>query len=151
MPRKPPKTSGIGSIDAESRPRVGGGGQSHGVWPWPPRRYRKQRFFFASRARALITKKWPLRPFCSSLLLKYPPQHTVKDNKNTLPQPKLELWEVKGQSVGSGGKNGNLSKAKAAKQDEFYSQLSDIEAELRHYTKHFKGKTVYCNCDDPRN
>ena len=34
--------------------------------------------------------------------------------------------------------------------DEFYTQLSDIERELRHYTSHFKGKTVFCNCDDPR-
>ena len=44
----------------------------------------------------------------------------------------------------------NLFKAKAAKKDEFYTQLTDIENELRHYRKHFKGKTVYCNCDDPR-
>jgi len=34
--------------------------------------------------------------------------------------------------------------------DEFYTQLSDIEKELRHYTNHFEGKVVYCNCDDPR-
>ena len=34
--------------------------------------------------------------------------------------------------------------------DEFYTQLSDIERELKHYRKHFKGKVVYCNCDDPR-
>jgi len=46
--------------------------------------------------------------------------------------------------------NSNLSKAKREKNDEFYTQLSDIEKELRHYTKHFKGKTVLCNCDDPR-
>ena len=46
--------------------------------------------------------------------------------------------------------NRSLSAAKATKQDEFYTQLSDIEKELRHYTKHFKGKTVLCNCDDPR-
>jgi hypothetical protein len=46
--------------------------------------------------------------------------------------------------------NRNLHAAKASKQDEFYTQLSDIEKELRHYTKHFKGKTVLCNCDDPR-
>lgn len=39
--------------------------------------------------------------------------------------------------------------AKESKQDEFYTQLSDIEKELRHYTKHFKNKTVLCNCDDP--
>jgi hypothetical protein len=46
--------------------------------------------------------------------------------------------------------NRSLHAAKATKQDEFYTQLSDIEKELRHYTAHFKGKTVLCNCDDPR-
>src|SRR5689334_11464666 len=46
--------------------------------------------------------------------------------------------------------NRSLYAAKATKQDEVYTQLSDIEKELRHYTKHFKGKTVLCNCDDPR-
>lgn len=46
-------------------------------------------------------------------------------------------------------KNAVLGKAKDAKQDEFYTQLSDIENELRHYRKHFVGKTVLCNCDDP--
>ena len=46
--------------------------------------------------------------------------------------------------------NTNLRAAAASKQDEFYTQLSDIEKELRHYTKHFKGKTVLCNCDDPK-
>ena len=46
-------------------------------------------------------------------------------------------------------KNNNLHKAKAAKNDEFYTQLSDIENELKHYKDHFKGKTVFCNCDDP--
>lgn len=45
--------------------------------------------------------------------------------------------------------NTYLNKAKQAKKDEFYTQLCDIEAELKHYTDHFKGKTVYCNCDDP--
>ena len=44
----------------------------------------------------------------------------------------------------------NLDRAKAAKKDEFYTQLSDIEHELRHYKQHFRGKTVLCNCDDPR-
>ena len=49
-------------------------------------------------------------------------------------------------------KNGNkqLERAKRAKEDEFYTQLSDIENELRHYKEHFRGKTVLCNCDDPR-
>lgn len=46
--------------------------------------------------------------------------------------------------------NRSFSAAKASKQDEFYTQLSDIEKELKHYKPHFKGKTVYCNCDDPR-
>lgn len=45
--------------------------------------------------------------------------------------------------------NSHLQAAKNAKNDEFYTQISDIEEELRHYTKHFKGKVVYCNCDDP--
>ena len=43
----------------------------------------------------------------------------------------------------------NLNKAKKAKQDEFYTQLTDIENELRHYWTHFKDKVVYLNCDDP--
>ena len=46
--------------------------------------------------------------------------------------------------------NVNLQRAKRQKNDEFYTQLTDIENELRHYTKHFQGKVVYCNCDDPR-
>ena len=46
--------------------------------------------------------------------------------------------------------NKDLVKAKAAKKDEFYTQLEDINKELCHYTQHFRGKTVLCNCDDPR-
>lgn len=46
--------------------------------------------------------------------------------------------------------NKNLRDANRAKKDEFYTQLSDIENELKHYTAHFKDKTVLCNCDDPR-
>ena len=46
--------------------------------------------------------------------------------------------------------NKNLHRAKRAKQDEFYTQLADIENELKHYKDHFKDKVVYCNCDDPR-
>lgn len=45
--------------------------------------------------------------------------------------------------------NSNLSAAVKAKKDEFYTQLTDIEKEMRHYRRHFKGKTVFCNCDDP--
>ena len=46
--------------------------------------------------------------------------------------------------------NRNLNTAKAKKKDEFYTQLSDIENELRFYRDHFRGKVIYCNCDDPR-
>ncbi len=45
--------------------------------------------------------------------------------------------------------NRTLSSAKAAKQDEFYTQLSDIANELKHYKEHLRGKVVLCNCDDP--
>lgn len=47
-------------------------------------------------------------------------------------------------------KNKNLQEAKSNKKDEFYTQLTDIERELKYYKKHFKDKVVYCNCDDPR-
>ena len=46
--------------------------------------------------------------------------------------------------------NKNLHDANKAKRDEFYTQLSDIEKELKHYKEHFKDKVVLCNCDDPR-
>lgn len=46
--------------------------------------------------------------------------------------------------------NRDFQEARQAKKDEFYTSLSDIEVELAHYTKHFQGKVVYCNCDDPR-
>lgn len=46
--------------------------------------------------------------------------------------------------------NASLHKARKAKQDEFYTQFPDSEKELRHYAKHFCGKTVLCNCEDPR-
>lgn len=42
--------------------------------------------------------------------------------------------------------NVNLSAAKTAKKDEFYTQLTDIEKEMRYYRKHFKGKIVFCCC-----
>lgn len=47
-------------------------------------------------------------------------------------------------------KNKHLNNAIKSKSDEFYTQLPDIEKELRHYKNHFKGKSVLCNCDDPR-
>ena len=45
--------------------------------------------------------------------------------------------------------NKDLNAAAQAKKDEFYTQLTDIEKEMRYYRKHFAGKTVLCNCDDP--
>ncbi|MBO4638414.1 MAG: adenine-specific methyltransferase EcoRI family protein [Treponema sp.] len=48
------------------------------------------------------------------------------------------------------GNNSSLHRADKAKEDEFYTQISDIEKELSHYKEHFKDKTVLCNCDDPR-
>lgn len=46
-------------------------------------------------------------------------------------------------------KNSSLNRAGKARKDEFYTRREDIENELRHYADHFRGKTVYCNCDDP--
>lgn len=46
-------------------------------------------------------------------------------------------------------KNTDLNKAAQAKKDEFYTQLTDIEKEMRYYREYFNGKTVFCNCDDP--
>ena len=47
-------------------------------------------------------------------------------------------------------KNNNLHTAKTAKRDEFYTLMEDIEKEMRYYKDFFKGKVVYCNCDDAR-
>lgn len=46
-------------------------------------------------------------------------------------------------------KNKDLNKAAKAKKDEFYTQLTDIEKEMRYYRNFFRGKIVLCNCDDP--
>lgn len=54
------------------------------------------------------------------------------------------------QQIEKKGLNKNLHSAKKGKNDEFYTQLEDIERELKHYKEHFKNKVVYCNCDDPR-
>ena len=45
--------------------------------------------------------------------------------------------------------NARLQQARRNKKDEFYTQLSDIEEELKYYRSFFNGKTVFCNCDDP--
>lgn len=46
-------------------------------------------------------------------------------------------------------KSENLTKAKEAKNDEFYTRYEDIQNELNHYEEHFKNKVILCNCDDP--
>src|SRR3989344_5242807 len=46
--------------------------------------------------------------------------------------------------------NKTLNKASKSKNDDFYTQLTDIEKELKHYKPYFKNKVVFCNCDDPR-
>jgi hypothetical protein len=52
--------------------------------------------------------------------------------------------------MGKKSSNKTLNKASKSKNDDFYTQLSDIEKELKHYKEYFKNKIVYCNCDDPR-
>ena len=46
--------------------------------------------------------------------------------------------------------NDGLNKARSAKNDEFFTQLEDIEKELKNYESNLRGKTIYCNCDDYR-
>jgi Adenine-specific methyltransferase EcoRI len=63
------------------------------------------------------------------------------------------LWAVAGKQAAveaNQAKNAGFQRAKAAKEDEFYTQLPDIEHELKHYKAHFNDKVVYCTCDDPR-
>jgi len=52
--------------------------------------------------------------------------------------------------MGEKSLNNNLHKAGRAKKDEFYTQLADIENELKHYKDQFRGKVIFCNCDDPK-
>ena len=49
----------------------------------------------------------------------------------------------------AGNTNLYLHRANRAKKDEFYTRLTDIEAEMCHYKEYFKGKIVFANCDDP--
>ena len=65
------------------------------------------------------------------------------------PTKRSTLKKVAKKSVPK-AKGSNLAAARAAKEDEFYTQLADIERELANYRDHFAGKVVYCNCDDPR-
>lgn len=60
------------------------------------------------------------------------------------------MADVRNNRMVAETQNASLSRAKANKEDEFYTQKEDVERELKHYRKHFMGKVVYLNCDDPR-
>lgn len=76
-------------------------------------------------------------------------KNKTKASKKSAKVPKKSLTEAKAENK-SKSSNRLLTNAKVAKKDEFYTQLPDIERELRHYRHHFEGKVVYLNCDDPR-
>ena len=61
----------------------------------------------------------------------------------------IQFENIKEKRVITKSKNSNLHTAKKEKNDEFYTQISDIEKELGNYKNYFKGKIVFCNCDDP--
>ena len=81
-----------------------------------------------------------------------PARHPIRYNTvlKVMSYSDLNFVSFQGTTTKSMALNRNLNQAKLGKNDEFYTQLSDIENELCHYKAHFKGKTVYCNCDDPR-
>lgn len=64
---------------------------------------------------------------------------------STIPQKAKRKYHIMAKTKG----NSNLHVSRAGKTDEFYTEISLIEKELRHYKDFFKGKTVFCNCDDP--
>lgn len=79
------------------------------------------------------------------------PQNAAENLVNSAMQTKAAqaVSSLQMQAKPPKSTNKNLHNAKVAKKDEFYTQLCDIENELKHYKKHFAGKVVYCNCDDP--
>lgn len=73
----------------------------------------------------------------------------AKSNTNANSVNTTSIENTSSTSISTKSKSENLRAAKAAKNDEFYTQLGDIENELKHYKAHFKDKIVLCNCDDP--
>lgn len=59
------------------------------------------------------------------------------------------MEQILASAAQTSASNSSLHAARSAKNDEFYTQISDIEKELRHYKGHLKGKVILCNCDDP--
>ena len=70
--------------------------------------------------------------------------------RHCFPVPVVQLPMQDDTLTAKGNLNTNLHQAAKNKNDDFYTQLSDIAEELRHYAPHFKDKVVYCNCDDPK-
>ncbi|MEJ2881485.1 adenine-specific methyltransferase EcoRI family protein [Pedobacter sp. GR22-6] len=78
----------------------------------------------------------------------------ANDNEYFQEEPTLEITSFQvpnlTKSSTTSSRNQDFQNAKQGKNDEFYTSLEDIELEMIHYTNHFRGKVVYCNCDDPR-
>ncbi len=74
---------------------------------------------------------------------KYDQEEPILDNSDS-----QELNMTKNRTTST--RNQDFQQAKQGKNDEFYTSLEDINLEMLHYTKHFEGKVIYCNCDDPR-
>ena len=86
------------------------------------------------------TGRWAFRPVSG-----YSTAYLKKDS--FIPKRNLETKNDAPKVTSSNSENKNLHKAKAEKNDEFYTRLEDICNELKHYKEHFQGKTVYCPCD----
>lgn len=86
------------------------------------------------------TGHWAFRPIPG-----YSTVHLKKDS--FIPKRHTETNVDASKTASSNSENKNLHKAKAEKNDEFYTRLEDITNELKHYKEHFQGKTVYCPCD----
>ena len=72
----------------------------------------------------------------------------MEDNKGKINKGSIDIVDSGHHSYQS--RNSSLHNAQKNKNDEFYTQLCDIEKELKNYKEHFKDKVVYCNCDDPK-
>lgn len=100
----------------------------------------------------MATKKTKIKKPVKAQAKKAAAKKTVakkKAAKRRAKSPRVNSVAAKKPAT-STAKGSNLAAARAAKEDEFYTQLADIERELSNYRDHFKDKVVYCNCDDPR-
>ena len=92
------------------------------------------------------TQRWAIYPIPG-----YSQMYLSKDKNHFVPKTKKteckNLGSETKKSNNGDNANANLHKARNEKNDEFYTRLDDISAELKHYKEHFKGKVVYCPCD----